>query len=145
MTREKDYAKQRMKVMALPDYPEAPKDLGADGKSLWEIAAKELKDQKVLSVLDLVNLRAMCIEWECYLKLRREQIEHSSYYAIKDNDGKVKSWQPHPVHYNGTNHLREFNRIANDFGLSPGARARIGIAAQDTATSKAAAMLKKAV
>lgn len=129
----------------MPDYTPPPDELGPDGKWLWEIAARELKDLKVLSVLDLANLRAMCIEWECYLKLRREQKEHSPYYPIKGDDGKVKSWQPHPVHYTATNHLLQFNRIANDFGLSPAARARMGVAAQDSATSKAAALLKKAV
>lgn len=145
VTREKGYAKQEMKAVPLPEYPAAPADLNDDGKWLWDMAAKELKDLKVLSLLDLANLRAMCIEWQCYLKHRREQMEHSSFYAIKDDAGKVKSWQPHPVHFNGSAHLREFNRIANDFGLSPAARARMGVAAQDTAISKAAALLKKAV
>ncbi len=36
-----------------PEYPPAPEDLGADGKWLWDTVAKELKDLKALSVLDL--------------------------------------------------------------------------------------------
>ena len=144
-TREKAYAKQEMKALPLPEYPAAPPDLNDDGKWLWDMAAKELKDLKVLSLLDLANLRAMCIEWQCYLKHRRQQMDDSigSYYKIEGKAGTV--YQPHPVHYNATNHLREFTRIANDFGLSPAARARMGVAAQDTSTSKAASLLKKAV
>lgn len=132
-------------MVPLHDYPAPPDDLGDEGKKHWEVVVRILQDLRVITPLDLFNLRALCIEWECYLKLRKEQIDHASYYAVKDDAGKVRSWQPHPVHYNGTNHLREYTRLCNEFGLTPAARARIGVTAQETATSKAASLLKKAV
>jgi len=144
-TREKEYAQPGMTIIPLEKYPEAPAGLGDEGKFLWDVVVRELKDQRVISAIDLFNLRAMCIEWEAYLKLRAEQANGSSYYEIKGEDGKAKSFQPHPLHYNATNHLREFNRIANDFGLSPASRLRMGINTQDSTKSKAASLLKKAV
>ena len=147
MTREKGYASETMKVVPIAEHPPAPADLNDDGKYQWDIVVRELTKMRVLSVLDLCNLHAMCIEWQCYLAHRREQMEtgKSSYYAIKDDAGKVRSWQPHPVHFNGTAHLREYTRIANAFGLTPAARATIGVTTQETSTSKAASLLKKAV
>lgn len=146
-TREKGYAETEMKVIPMAEFPPAPGDLNEDGRHHWDIVVRELTKMRVLSVLDLCNLQAMCIEWQCYLAHRREQMEpgKTSYYAIKGDDGKVRSWQPHPVHFNGTAHLREYTRIANAFGLTPAARATIGVTTQESTSSKAAALLKKAV
>lgn len=144
-TREKSYAVAEMKVVPLAEYPPPPDDLGEEGKRHWEVVVRELTKLRVIAAVDLFNLRALCIEWELYLAHRKEQAGQSSYYAVKGDDGKVKSWQPHPVHYNGTNHLREYTRICNAFGLTPASRATIGVNAQEQTTSRAAALLKKAV
>ena len=134
-----------MKVVPLAEYPPAPGGLNDDGKHHWDVVVRELTKMRVLSVLDLCNLQAMCIEWQCYLAHRREQMVEGvgSYYTIVGQNGTTH--QPHPLHYNGTNHLREYLRISNSFGLSPAARATIGVTTQETATSKAASLLKKAV
>lgn len=144
-TREKAREAAEMKVVKINEYPTPPAGLGPEGKAHWEVVVRELTDLRLLSKIDLFNLRALCIEWECYIEHRAEQRKVKSYYGIKGDDGKVKSWQPRPVHYNGTNHLREYLRLCNEFGLSPAARARIGISAQETVKSKAASLLKKAV
>lgn len=149
-TREKGYAAAEVKIVhlpgvPLPEAPPAPEGLGPEGRQHWDVVARELGKLRVLSAVDLFNLRALCIEWECYLEHRQEQKTHKSYYAVKGDDGKTKSWQPHPAHYNGTNHLREYTRLCQQFGLNPAARASIGINAQEQTTSRAAALLKKAV
>lgn len=144
-SREKKRAAAEMKVVPLAEYPPPPDDLGDEGKKHWEVVVRELTKLRVLASVDLFNLRALCIEWELYLAHRKEQAGQSSYYAVKGDDGKVKSWQPHPVHYNGTNHLREYTRLCRSFGLNPEARATIGVNAQEHTTSRAAALLKKAV
>lgn len=129
------------------EYPPAPDDLGMEGKKHWEVVVRELTKIRLLTPVDLFALRAMCVEWECYLMHRAEQMADGkkSYYAVKDQDGKVKSWQPHPVHYNGTNHLREYMKLAAEFGLTPAARAQIGIGATEMPKTKAAELLKRAV
>lgn len=143
-TREKQYEDGTMKVVPLAEYPKAPNVLGKEGKRVWDILAKELKDQKLISVIDLLALTALCIEWELYIEHRIAQKDIKSYYELKGKDG-AKSYQPHPVHYNGTNHLREFIRLCNEFGLSPASRARIGLSNQEHTRSKAADLLKRAV
>lgn len=143
-TREKRRAPE-MKVLPISEFPKPPDGLGEEGKNHWDIVVRELTKVRALSVVDLFNLRALCIEWECYLQHRKEQMESGigSYYKIEGKNGA--SYQPHPLHYNGTNHLREYSRLCNEFGLNPASRARIGINAQENQTSKAASLLKKAV
>jgi len=143
--REKQYANAEMKVVALSEYPAPPDDLGDEGKKHWEVVVRILQDMRVITPLDLFNLRALCIEWECYLDHRKKQraSTEGSFYKVSSKNGD--SYQPHPIHYNGTNHLREYSRLCNEFGLSPASRARIGIAAQENTKTKAATLLKRAV
>lgn len=144
-TREKARAKADMKVIKLNEYPPAPADLGSEGKSHWDVVVRELTDLRALSKMDLFNLRALCIEWELYIMHRKKQMEEGigSYFEVEGKNGK--QILPHPVHYNGTNHLREYMKICNEFGLSPASRARIGLASAEPNKSKAAELLKRAV
>lgn len=131
-----------MTVVAMDVMPAAPDRLGDIGRDHWEVRVRELHKSKALAACDLGLLEALCIEWEEYLKHRELQRDLKSYYAIKGEDGKPRSWQPHPVHYNGTNHLREYTRLCQEFGFSPASRARIGLAAQDKPGTKAASLIK---
>jgi len=143
--REKKYKEKEMKVVALAEYPTPPADLGEEGKKHWDIVVRILQDMRVITPLDFFNLRALCIEWECYLDHRKKQIASvdGSYYKVSGKNGD--SFQPHPIHYNGTNHLNNYIRLCNEFGLSPASRARIGITAQENTKTKAASLLKNAV
>ena len=145
VTREKRLKEFEMKASLINAFPKAPKELGVEGKRVWELLAQELTQNKVLAKVDTVLLTALCLEWELYILHRMEQKKKGvgSFYELETKFGV--SIQPHPIHYNGTNHLKEFVRLCNEFGLSPAARARIGIAHQETAKSKAAELLKKAV
>lgn len=127
------------------EYPPAPDTLGPDGKKHWELIAKELTKLRIITSVDLFAMQAMCIEWECYLHHRRQQMDKKigSWYELKGKNGTT--YQPHPAHYNGTNHLREYTRLAQEFGLTPASRAAIGISTQETAKTKAAQLLKNAV
>ncbi len=140
--REKAYHEGTVKVVLLETLPAAPERLGDAGREHWETAVRELDKNKMLAACDLFLLEALCIEWEAYLDHRQLQKQFKSYYAITGDDGKPRSWQPHPVHYNGTNHLREYMRLCREFGFSPAARAKLGISAQEKTISKAASLLK---
>ena len=144
VTREKEKG-EGLKIVPLEEYPMAPDDLGFEGKNHWDVVVRELTKLRVLSSVDLFTLRALCIEWQCYLNHRQQQMDENigSYYVIKGKNGDTI--QPHPIHYNGTNHLREYTRLCREFGLTPASRAQIGINANETSTSKAASLLKKAV
>lgn len=144
-SREKSRENVEMKVVKINEYPTAPNDLGKEGKKHWDVVVKELTDVRVLSQLDLFNLRALCIEWEQYLWHREKQAEMKSSWTEYQNESGGTVTQPHPVHYNGTNHLREYMKICNEFGLSPAARGRLGLTTQEPNKSKAANLLKKAV
>lgn len=143
-SRERSREAAEMKVYKINEYPPAPKELGREGKKHWDTVVKELTDVRVLSQLDLFNLRALCIEWECYLMHRKEQAKmKKSWMELESKKGSTIL--PHPVHYNGTNHLREYMKLCNEFGLSPAARGRLGLTTQEPNKSKAASLLKKAV
>lgn len=141
-SREKAYDRAEMKVSPLAEYPPAPGGLSEDGERLWNAVVRELMDLEVLSSLDLFLLQALCIEWEAYLQHRREQLEIKSWYWQAGADGKSRTALPHPVHYNGTNHLKLVLKICNEFGLSPAARVRIGITVHEKKLSPAAIKLK---
>lgn len=142
-TREKALQRTELKVVKLNEMPPPPDDLNEEGRRVWATMVSELFDAKVLATIDLFAVRAACIEWQCYVAHRAMQAETGSYYALFDENGGVRAYQPHPVHYNGTNHLKEFVRLANEFGLTPAARARIGVSIQDNAKTRAAELLKK--
>lgn len=144
-TKEKRREAAELKIVPLEEYPPAPEDFGPEAKKHWDVVVRELTKLRVISAVDLFNLRALCIEWQCYLNHRQQQMDQNigSYYVIKGKNGDTI--QPHPIHYNGTNHLREYSRLCREFGLTPASRAQIGINANETATSKAASLLKRAV
>ena len=143
-TREKKRVATEMKVVKINEYPQAPEVLGEEGIRHWDVVVRELTDLRALSRLDLFNLQALCMEWEFYVSHRMEQKKTGSYMTHKNGEGGT-SILPHPVHYNGTNHLREYTKLCNEFGLSPASRARIGLASVEPTRSKAANLLKKAV
>lgn len=143
ITREKALAATEMKVVKLNEYAPPPDGLNEEGRRVWVAVVQELTDSGAIGSIDLFALRALCIEWQNYLGLRAEQAERGSFYAMLDENGGVKSYQPHPCHYNGTNHLKQFLTLCNEFGITPAARARIGISVQGATKSKAAELFKK--
>ena len=144
-TREKQYAKREMKVVVMEEMPPPPDTLSDIGRQHWERSVRELHKNGVLAASDLGLLEMLCLEWELYIENVQLLKKHKGHYAILGDDGKPKTWAQHPVQYNRADHLTKYLSICNAFGFSPDARARIGVAAKDTTTSKAAALLKKAV
>lgn len=144
-TREREYANREMKVVVMEEMPPAPDSLGEVGLKHWERSVRELHKNGILAACDLGLLEALCLEWELYIETTLLLKKHKGHYSIPGPDGKPRTWAQHPVQYNRADHLAKYLSLCNAFGFSPDARARIGVAAKDTATSKAAAMLKKAV
>jgi phage terminase small subunit len=56
----------------------------------------------------------------------------------------VKSWQPHPAHYIGNNHLENFMKWVTQFGFTPAARMKLAIQTpQPKEQTQVARLLKK--
>lgn len=116
------------KVVQLEALPEAPEWLGEEGKRQWRVLTEQIDRMGIAAKVDTLALASACHEWERYVAMRRETAAHSPYYAIKGDDGEVKSWQPHPAHYIGNDHLKNFMAIAAQFGFTPSARMKLAIA-----------------
>ena len=107
--------------------PPAPDWLGEEGKKQWAMLADQIDRMGIAAKGDTLALAAACAEWEAYLKNRKFQAENEAFYAIKDEDGNVKSWQPHPAHYIGNAHFKNFMDIIAKFGFTPSDRQKLAL------------------
>lgn len=132
------------KVVQLEPLPEAPEWLGEEGKRQWRMLTEHIDRMGIAAKVDALALASACHEWERYVAMRRETADNVPYYAIKGDDGEVKSWQPHPAHYIGNDHLKNFMSIAAQFGFTPAARMKLAIQTPaPKEESKVARLLKK--
>ena len=123
--------------------PNPPDFLGPQGKSEWCRIVDQLDRMKMLAKTDLSMLAAACMEWEHYLNHRQMQSEYGSFYTKIDQFGN-KMFLPHPNHYNGNAHLKNYMEICREFGFTPASRSKISVP-QSTNQQKSplAGILKK--
>jgi P27 family predicted phage terminase small subunit len=105
--------------------PDPPAYLTKWGIAEWNRLADQLHRQGLLQKTDWSMLGAACLEWQCYVQHREEQQDVGSYYKIPGKFGD--SVQPHPLHYNGNNHLKNYVAICREFGFTPAARSKISV------------------
>lgn len=132
------------KVVHLEPLPEAPEWLGEEGKRQWRMLTEQIDRMGISAKVDTLALASACHEWERYIAMRRETADNAPYYAIRDDNGEVKSWQPHPAHYIANDHLKNFMTWAAQFGFTPSARMKLAIQPPQTKEeTKVAKLLKK--
>jgi P27 family predicted phage terminase small subunit len=128
---------------AIEKVPEPPDYLEGAGITEWKRIVDQLDRMKLLAVTDFSVLGALCMEWQLYLDHRIMQQKHKSFYMKKDANGQ-NVFMPHPVHYNGSAHLKLYLEMCREFGLTPAARSKISVPQNNNqSTSPMAGLLKK--
>lgn len=132
------------KPFRIEPLPPAPEWLDDEGRRQWGMLVEQIDRMGIAAKVDQLALTAACSEWAEYVKHRKEQMTNVAYYAIKDEHGGVRSWQPHPTHYIANAHLENFMKIIARFGFTPADRAKLGLQMpSEKEQSKAAKLLKK--
>ncbi len=124
--------------------PEPPEELTEKGREEWQRIISGLDKTKLLSPTDLGTLKALCLEFERYVKCTLEVRNNPTgpTFAVLDGEGRVKYWALHPMHTAAQQHLKSYNMLCNEFGLSPASRQKIGSVTSEKPVSKAGLLLK---
>lgn len=122
--------------------PDPPVYLGETGRTEWVRLVDQLDRMKMLAKTDFSALGAACLEWQLYLKTRAYQDDNEPYYATKNDEGQVTSWQAHPAYYIGSGHLKNYLELCREFGFTPASRSKLNIQKEEKPQSRASGLLK---
>ena len=104
--------------------PAPPRHLSLEAKKLWKKLAKKLKEQGLLTVLDLASLEVCCFNWGLYQELRKAILRRCKSFSayLKNRNSQTA------LEYTAMkNAFLMYKSFATEFGLSPAARARIDL------------------
>ncbi|MBO9612535.1 MAG: phage terminase small subunit P27 family [Dyadobacter sp.] len=104
--------------------PSAPKYLSAAAKKEWKMACTELIKMGILANTDLALLSAYCNEMGSYIEACDVIRKEGMIMTFERGDGGTYS-QQHPAVGIKNAALSNALKIANQFGFTPAARARI--------------------
>lgn len=104
-----------------PDWA-APKSLGADGRSLWDYLVPKLHAARWIDLVDLPMLRQMCEQHDIAEAARRVIVDLGVLTM-----GSRKSWVENPAIATQQKATMIVLRIAEQFGMTASARARLDV------------------
>lgn len=110
--------------------PPAPRDLSKAAKLEWDSVCAELLRLKMLHRVDLGLLAAYCIEMASYLEETKKIKKEGSVLTIQSKTGEYKMPNPRIAIKNAA--LKNAQALANQFGFTPSARARINVPAGES-------------
>ncbi|MET7253455.1 phage terminase small subunit P27 family [Dyadobacter fermentans] len=119
-----------MMPSTLESAPTAPKELSKAAKLEWDSVCQELLRLKMLHRVDLGLLAAYCIEMSTYLEETKKIKREGSVITIQGKMGEYKMPNPRVAIKNAS--LKNAQALANQFGFTPSARARINVPAGET-------------
>ena len=109
------------------DRPTPPEHLNPDELTAWHAAAHRLYTIGLLHNTDATAIERyarMVVRWR---KAAEFLDKYGETYPLKDNAGNVRCFQPFPEVAIYSNLNTALLRLEQEFGLTPAARARIGI------------------
>lgn len=104
--------------------PSAPKFLSAGAKKEWKLVCRELISLKMLSGVDLALLAAYCMEMSLYIEACIKLVEVGYVMKIDREDGS-SYYQQSPWVSIKNAALKNAQGLANQFGFTPAARAKL--------------------
>lgn len=108
--------------------PSAPKFLSAGAKKEWKLVCRELISLGMLTAVDLGLLAAYCNEMASYIEASQKLADPEIGYVMKiDRDDGTVYYQQSPWVSIKNAALKNAQTLANQFGFTPAARARIGV------------------
>lgn len=117
--------------VTLPEYDvPKPPDLPDAAATLWDDIVPILAEARVLNRIDGAALTAMCLQWERGQQARKV-LKEEGLFAL----GSTGQVVPHPALEIERAAHTLFIRFAEQFGITPVARARIAAAVHGVATA----------
>jgi P27 family predicted phage terminase small subunit len=110
-----------MTVTINNEIPQAPEDLNAEGKKLWNEVCHELKNNNLLANVDLGLVEAYCNELAQYKEAVRQIKKTSPLIKSPSGYAMVSPWQT--IRRQSLKAAMDLGQL---FGVTPSARTRIG-------------------
>lgn len=114
-----------------PIAPACPSWMDSTAKKEWKRVAKTLEELGLLTQLDMASLAAYCQSYAVYVhaqKIANDYYkEHGRYTTSYTNKSGAENQVSIPEIAICEKALKQMKMFANDFGLSPSARARISL------------------
>jgi P27 family predicted phage terminase small subunit len=107
----------------LEDYPEPPEDMPEEGKELWNNEIRRLIEVGAIDSVDWPAIELMCITY-AHAKQAQRVIAKVGHFSFGSR-GQPKE---HPAMKIFREESAAFYRMAENWGLTPLARARLGLA-----------------
>jgi P27 family predicted phage terminase small subunit len=107
-----------------------PADLPAAASKLWDDVVPVLEEARVLNRIDTAALTALCVQWH-RAEQARQVLAAEGLFAL----GSTGQVTEHPALAVERQAHMMFIRFAEQFGITPVARARIAAAVQGVATA----------
>ncbi len=107
-----------------------PKWLSAEAQAAWKLIVPELKKLGLFTAIDTDALVIYCDTWSRWKRAVRFLQEHGDTYAVADADGNERH-KTYPQVGIARSLLPVLNRYAQEFGMTPSARSRIEIKADE--------------
>jgi P27 family predicted phage terminase small subunit len=123
----KDATYRKREPMPAPGVPDFPAWLDAEVRPVWDFLCTELAAIGILAKLDglalgrYVRLHQRWVKAESFIK------QYGETYPLKNKEGDVYGFQAFPQTYIASNLAAQLHRLEHSFGLSPSARAGIGL------------------
>jgi len=120
-------AVNQMKPEPYVSIPLPPEHLGEIGKREWTVIVSNYIQLGMLSALDSGMIAAYCTQVELYIEANTELKDKSKLIKVKNADGSLKGYAPHPLLKVANDALDRAIRIASELGLTPAARTKISM------------------
>jgi P27 family predicted phage terminase small subunit len=106
--------------------PLPPTFLGSNGQAEWQRVVPQLSARGVLTVTDLNILAAYCHEVDQYFESLKILEAEGKYITITNKNGSEYKGV-HPAVGVANNHLKNFLKIATEYGFTASSRTRISV------------------
>lgn len=123
--RESRVFEDEIKFDLVEDRIEAPICLGINGQAEWNRIVPQLQSRGVLSEVDYTNLTAYCMEVDGYFDAKKTLQDEGKYVTVTTKSGKYKV--AHPAISVANNCLKNFLKIATEYGFTASSRTRISV------------------
>ena len=111
--------------------PRCPAWLRKEAKVVWKRMVPELRRMKVLTTADGEALASFCQAYVRWQEAEEFLAKHGPVYAVRDERGQVRYMQQFPQVSIARNLLMILKSFYQEFGMTPSARTRIEIPAED--------------
>ena len=101
--------------------PPRPKFLKGEARREWDRITPILLKMRCISEADMAMIAAYCLEWGRYVALAKKVSRVEDMVCVTANGNEILS----PFYIAQIAALKNFQKLASEFGLSPSARTRI--------------------